>query len=282
MAKKLGGLGKGLDALFQDNSVPAQGATELPIDEVFPDRNQPRKDFNEEALQELAVSVREHGVLQPILVRPIEGGYQIVAGERRWRAARIAGLTTVPVNIRELTDYEAMSVALVENLQREDLNPVEEAEGYRKLSESTGWTQEQIAKRVGKSRPAIANSLRLLSLPDEVIDLLKEGKLTAGHAKAILSLADDASRISVARTVAEKGLSVREAEKISQKTPVQKTFRLPSGKDPVAHEVEIALQNELGVEVDVKYKAGKGTLSLNFYSKEQLYEFANKLGGKDK
>ena len=149
MAKKIGGLGKGLDSLFQDNSTPAQGATELPMDEIFPDRNQPRKDFDDESLQELANSMREHGVLQPILVRPIDDGYQIVAGERRWRAARLAGLTSVPVNIRELSDFDAMSVALVENLQREDLNPIEEAEGYRKLSNATGWTQEQIAKRVG-------------------------------------------------------------------------------------------------------------------------------------
>ncbi len=281
MAKKIGGLGKGLDALFQDNSAPAQGATELPIEEIAPDRNQPRKVFDEESLQELANSVREHGVLQPILVRPTDDGYMIVAGERRWRAARLAGLTSVPVNIRELTDSEAMSVALVENLQREDLNPIEEAEGYRKLSEATGWTQEQIARHVGRSRPAIANSLRLLSLPDEVIGLLREGKLTTGHAKAILSIADDTTRVSVAQMVAEKGLSVREAEKIAQKPPAQQRLPLPSGKDPVAHEVELALQNALGVEVSVKYHAGKGSLTLNYYSKEQLFEFANKLGGKE-
>ena len=281
MAKKLGGLGKGLDALFQDNSTPAQGATELPMDEIFPDRNQPRKDFDDESLQELANSIREHGVLQPILVRPIDNGYQIVAGERRWRAARLAGLTSVPVNIRELSDFDAMSVALVENLQREDLNPIEEAEGYRKLSDATGWTQEQIAKRVGRSRPSIANSLRLLSLPEEVIELLRKGKLTTGHAKAILSIADDETRISVAKMVSEKGLTVREAEKLSQKGMKQQHFSLPSTKDPVAAEVELALKEALGVEVNVKYKAGKGTLSLDFYSKEQLFDFANKLGGKE-
>ena len=281
MAKKIGGLGKGLDALFQDNSTPAQGATELPMDEIFPDRNQPRKDFDDESLQELANSMREHGVLQPILVRPIDNGYQIVAGERRWRAARLAGLTSVPVNIRELSDFDAMSVALVENLQREDLNPIEEAEGYRKLSDATGWTQEQIAKRVGRSRPSVANSLRLLSLPEEVIDLLRTGQLTTGHAKAILSIADDETRIAVAKMVAEKGLTVREAEKLSQKGLKQQHFTLPSTKDPVASEVELALKETLGVEVNVKYKAGKGTLSLDFYSKEQLFDFANKLGGKE-
>ena len=281
MAKKIGGLGRGLDALFQDNSVPAQGATELPMDEIFPDRNQPRKDFDDESLQELANSVREHGVLQPILVRPIDNGYQIVAGERRWRAARLAGLTSVPVNIREMSDFDAMSIALVENLQREDLNPIEEAEGYRNLANATGWTQEQIAKRVGRSRPAVANALRLLSLPDEVIDLLRTGKLTTGHAKAILSIADDSTRISVARMISEKGLTVREAEKLSQKGMTQERIPLPQAKDPVASEVELALKEALGVEVNVKYKAGQGTISLNFYSKEQLFDFANKLGGKE-
>jgi len=281
MAKKIGGLGRGLDALFQDNSVPAQGATELPMDEIFPDRNQPRKDFDDESLQELANSVREHGVLQPILVRPINNGYQIVAGERRWRAARLAGLTSVPVNIREMSDFDAMSIALVENLQREDLNPIEEAEGYRNLANATGWTQEQIAKRVGRSRPAVANALRLLSLPDEVIDLLRTGKLTTGHAKAILSIADDSTRVSVARMISEKGLTVREAEKLSQKGMTQERIPLPQAKDPVASEVELALKEALGVEVNVKYKAGQGTISLNFYSKEQLFDFANKLGGKE-
>ena len=281
MAKKIGGLGRGLDALFQDNSVPAQGATELPMDEIFPDRNQPRKDFDDESLQELANSVREHGVLQPILVRPINDGYQIVAGERRWRAARLAGLTSVPVNIREMSDFDAMSIALVENLQREDLNPIEEAEGYRNLANATGWTQEQIAKRVGRSRPAVANALRLLSLPDEVVDLLRTGKLTTGHAKAILSIADDSTRVSVARMISEKGLTVREAEKLSQKGMTQERIPLPPAKDPIASEVELALKEALGVEVNVKYKAGQGTISLNFYSKEQLFDFANKLGGKE-
>lgn len=280
MAAKKGGLGKGLDALFLDNSVTAEGTTELPIAELSPDRGQPRKVFDEDALGDLANSIRQHGVLQPILVRPVQdGSYRIVAGERRWRAARLAGLTAVPVTIRDMSDEDAMSIALVENLQREDLNPVEEAEGYRHLAEATGWTQEQIAKQVGRSRPAVANALRLLSLPTEVLSLLRDGRITTGHAKAILAIADDETRVAVAKQVAESGMTVREAEKLAQKPAKQEKLKLPRPKNAVASEVELALQNALGVEVHVKYSAGKGTLSVDFYTKEQLFEFANKLGG---
>ena len=280
MAAKKGGLGKGLDALFLDNSVTAEGTTELPIAELSPDRGQPRKVFDEDALGDLANSIRQHGVLQPILVRPVQdGSYRIVAGERRWRAARLAGLTAVPVTIRDMSDEDAMSIALVENLQREDLNPVEEAEGYRHLAEATGWTQEQIAKQVGRSRPAVANALRLLSLPTEVLSLLRDGRITTGHAKAILAIADDETRVAVAKQVAESGMTVREAEKLAQKPAKQEKLKLPRPKNAVASEVELALQNALGVEVRVKYAAGKGTLSVDFYTKEQLFEFANKLGG---
>lgn len=281
MAKKQSGLGKGLDALFMDNAVSSDSTSSLPISDISPDRTQPRKTFDDEALSELAASIREHGVLQPILVRPVpDGSYMIVAGERRWRAARLAGLSTVPVIIREMNDADALSIALVENLQREDLNPVEEAEGYRQLAETQGWTQEQIASRVGRSRPAVANALRLLSLPSDVLALLRDGKITAGHAKAILSIEDDSLKSSTAALVAENGLSVREAEKISRASTAEKPARRPvKPNDPFASEVELSLKDALGVNVNVKYKDGKGTLSLDFYSKEQLIEFANKLGG---
>lgn len=282
MAKRQGGLGKGLDAIFIDNSVSSDSTSFLPVSEISPDRSQPRKIFSDESLAELADSIREHGVLQPILVRPDSAGsYKIVAGERRWRASRLAGLDRIPVIIKEMSDSDAYSVALVENLQREDLNPVEEAEGYKQLADSQGWTQEQIASRVGKSRPAVANAMRLLTLPDSVLSLLRDGKITAGHARAILGIPEDSVKQQVAELVAEKDLSVREAERLSRiRSPRQPKKGSPV--DPVAGEVELALKDALGVNVKVKYSGGKGTLSLDFYSKEQLFDFANKLGGNDK
>ena len=191
MAKQRG-LGKGLEALFADNDTAGeQGAVTLKLSEIEPNREQPRKRFDEEALTQLAESIRIHGVIQPLLVRPAAGGtYQLVAGERRWRAARMAGLTEVPAVIKELSEQEAMELALIENLQREDLNPIEEALGYQELMDAYGFTQEQVAKRVGKSRSAVANALRLISLPEEIRPMLEDGSLSAGHARALLSLDD--------------------------------------------------------------------------------------------
>lgn len=273
------GLGRGLDALFVDNdTVPqAEESSELYISEIEPDRDQPRRAFDQDALAELAESIAQHGILQPIMVRPLpEGGYRIVAGERRWRASRLAGKTTIPAIVRNLNEQEATTFALIENLQREDLNPAEEAEGYRRLIEGSGLTQEQVAKLVGRSRPAVANALRLLTLPEEALTLLRDGKITAGHAKAVLALADESRRGEVARLVAEKGLTVREAERLSQKPSKQQ--KNPELRDPIAAEVELSLRNALGVEVHVVYRGGRGTLSVDFYSKEQLNEFANRLG----
>lgn len=274
-------LGKGLDALFLDNApLDGESANELPLSEIEPDRSQPRQTWDDETLQELARSIEQHGVLQPILVRPTpDGRYQIVAGERRWRASRLAGKTTIPVIVRSLSELEAMTYALVENLQREDLNPVDEAQGYKKLMEVTGMTQEQVARQVGRSRPAVANALRLLGLPKEALDLLREEKITAGHAKAILAIADDKMRVQVAKQVAETGMTVRQAEKVCAKPLKQESIPLPKPKNSVASEVELSLQNALGVEVKVDYRDGKGSLTINFYSKDQLFEFANKLGG---
>ncbi len=217
--KKKGGLGKGLDAIFMENTTENGNDTVvLALEEITPNREQPRKEFDEEKIAELADSIRQHGVLQPLLVRPmVTGGYQIVAGERRFRAARMAGLHEVPVVVRELEDAQVTELALIENLQREDLTPMEEAMGYQSLMEQYRLTQEQVAETVGKSRPAIANALRLLQLPEEIRELLELGKITAGHARALLSFPDEESRMQGAKLAAEQGITVRELEKMAQK-----------------------------------------------------------------
>ena len=217
MAK--GGLGIGLDTLFLDNTNDVQVKKTLRTTEIEPNRNQPRKNFSEEAISALADSIREHGMLQPILVRPISsGGYQIVAGERRWRAARMLGLDEVPVNIRELSDAETMQIAIIENLQRENLNPIEEAAGYNKLIEKYGMTQDKIAKMVGRSRSAVANSVRLLSLPERVVKMLENGEISAGHGRALLGFENEELLIATALKAAEGGLTVRQVERAAQKS----------------------------------------------------------------
>lgn len=221
MAAKKGGLGRGLDALFADNSIEeiaSTSAVKLKIMDIEPNRDQPRKIFDEDALAELADSIAKHGVIQPLLVRPMpDGSYQLVAGERRWRASRMAGLTEVPVVIKELSDDEAMALALIENLQREDLNAIEEAQGIKALMDTLSLTQDEAAERVGKSRPAVANALRLLKLPDSVIALVSDGKLSPGHARALLGFKDEQDIIETADLIIEKGLTVRDVEKLVKK-----------------------------------------------------------------
>ncbi len=289
------GLGKGLESLLTDaDSISSREAeTEINMDDIQPDRTQPRQSFDEERLNELANSIRENGILQPILVRPVsDTAYKIVAGERRFRAAKKAGLKKIPCIVRSLTDKEASLYALVENLQREDLNPVEEALGYKRLMDENGFTQEEVAKKVGKSRPVIANSLRLLGLPEDALNLLKSGKITAGHAKAILSIDNDPAKMSAAaKQIVAGGLSVRDAEKLCRKQPAivrnsvsrRRTITVPE-IDKKIQEVQLSLKEALGVNVAVSYtnKDGplKGTLSVDFYSYDQLEEFANKLGKK--
>ena len=196
-----GGLGKGLEAIFAENDTEDRNATvTLKLNEIEPNRSQPRKEFDEGALAELADSLSRHGMLQPLLVRPLMGGgYQIVAGERRWRAARMAGLTEVPAVIRELADHEVMELALIENLQREDLTPLEEAQGYQTLMDTYGMTQEEVAHTVGKSRPAVANALRLLNLPQEILNLVNEGKISSGHARTLLGFQDKEQMLEAAK-----------------------------------------------------------------------------------
>ncbi len=280
MAQKKGGLGKGLDSLFNDNAVAESGVVELPINEIEPNRDQPRKEFDETALAELASSIEQHGLLQPITVRPTANlRYQIVAGERRWRASRIAGLERVPVIIRNMTDLECAQIALIENLQREDLNPVEEALGYRSLMDSHGLTQEEVASAVGKSRPTVANSLRLLGLPEDVLLLVNNGEISAGHGRAMLAIKDD-ELLYIAVEAAKKGASVREIERMAARKPTKKEKRAP--KASFYKEVELALTSELGRKVRISAENGKGTLVIDFYSDEELADMAMRLAGKNK
>lgn len=282
MAKKQSGLGKGLDALFSENSVDSNVNTStLSINEITPNKDQPRKTFDEGALQELADSIVQHGVLQPLLVRPLPtGGYQLVAGERRWRASRIAGLKEVPVVIKELSDIETMEIAIIENLQREDLNPIEEAEGLQALIDKCGFTQEEVAISVGKSRPAITNALRLLKLPQSVRDMTREGKISAGHARALLAFEGDAMIEEAAETIIRSNLTVRDVERLAKMAEKNGTSTTKARKrrDSFYDEVELSLTEVLGRRVKVYNGRGKGTLEIEFYSADDLKEIANKLG----
>lgn len=279
MAVRKGGLGKGLDALFIDNTTD-NGAVTLRISEIEPNRSQPRKEFDESALADLADSIREHGVIQPLLVRPLPtGGYQLVAGERRWRASRMAGLGEVPVVIRELSDHEAMELALIENLQRQDLNPMEEALGYRSLMEEYQMTQEEVAKAIGKSRPAIANSLRLLALPQQVVDLIREGKLSAGHGRALLALEEESAILEAAQTAVKKHWTVREIEKMAQSSHQKTKVSTGPDKDHYYTELELALSQGLGRQVTITSKGKNRTLSIAFFDKEDLSALVSRLCG---
>ena len=283
MAKGRGGLGRGLESLFEDAAPSFESDTRietLPLREIEPDPGQPRKTFDDETLAELSASIAEHGLLQPIAVRPKpSGGYLIVAGERRWRASRMAGLTEVPVIVKDVTDEQAMELALVENLQREDLDPVEEAAGIRELMTRCDLTQEQAARKLGKSRSALANILRLLSLPETVLELLKSGFITIGHAKVVLGLPTPELQEEAAQMIADNQLNVRQAEALCKKLA-------KPAKEPVAAplpsalpvEVEESLKQALGSEVRVAYHDGKGKLTVHFYSDDQLKAFANLLG----
>lgn len=283
MAPKKGGLGRGLTSLLADNSLEETSAAQpvkLNLMDIEPNKEQARKQFDEAALSELADSIAQHGVLQPLLVRPlIGGGYQLVAGERRWRASRIAGLTQVPVVIKELTDTEAAVISLIENLQREDLNPVEEALGFASLMKDFNLTQEEAAQRVGKSRPAVANALRLLKLPEKVLDMVRENKLSAGHARALAAIEDEKVLISTAELIIEKGLSVRAVEKLVKTLTAEKkekTKKAPS-RATFFDEVELSLNNSLGRKAKVITKSGKesGTLEIAFYDKDDLARIAS-------
>lgn len=284
MAKaKRSGLGKGLDALFVDNDTKDSGSIMLRISEIEPNKDQPRKHFDEDALIELADSIRQHGVIQPLLVRPLDNGsYQLVAGERRWRASRMAGLLEVPVVIKDLSDHEAMEIALIENLQRKDLNAIEEALGYEQLMEQYGMTQEKVAERVGKSRPAVANALRLLNLPSPVMDMIKSGDVSAGHARALLKLDDENEIVEIAQKIQKGRYSVRDIEKLTGKKQEARREEIKE-KEQTDHffkELELAMETELGRKIKISVsKKDQGKLEIEFYSKEDLSDLAARIAG---
>lgn len=284
MAKR-SGLGKGLDALFFDNNTEDGSVTTLKVSEVEPNKNQPRSFFDEESLRELADSIRNHGVIQPLVVRPLEqGGYQIVAGERRWRAARMAGLSEIPVVIRQLGDEETLEIAIIENLQREDLNAIELALGYQALMEH-GMTQEQVAEKLGKSRPVIANTIRLLGLPETVQKEVRAGRIPRGHAKALLALEDPDLIEDMAKKVVLDNILVRDIEKMAQER--KKNSKKPAAPPPKLteqtwgdnyyREMELALSTELGRRVKITTKGKRSTLELDFYNNEELADMAARL-----
>ena len=283
MARGRGGLGRGLESLFEDAapSFEADAPVQtLPLREIEPDPDQPRKSFDEQTLAELAASIAEHGLIQPIAVRPLPaGGYGIVAGERRWRACRMAGLTEAPVVVKDVSEEQAMELALVENLQREDLDPVEEASGIRELMTRCDLTQAEAAQKLGKSRSALANSLRLLTLPEPVLELLKSGFITTGHAKVILGLPTPELQAEAAQLIAGQQLNVRQAEALCRRLArVPAAPKAPPLPDTLPVEVEQSLEQVLGSQVKVAYHDGKGKLTVHFSSDEQLRAFANLLG----
>lgn len=282
MAAKKGGLGRGLDSLMDENAADAGGAVIININDIEPNRDQPRKDFDETALAELADSISQHGLIQPIVVKPtIDGTYSIIAGERRWRACRMAGITEVPVVIKVADEQSLMEIALIENLQREDLNAVEEALGYRSLIDGYGLTQDEVAKKMGKSRSAVTNALRLLSLNDAELEALRRGTISAGHARALLSCEDGEMRGKMLLAAAD-GASVRELEKMAAAAKKAKNAKnAPSAPKPTFYsEVELSLKNELHRKVQISSKGnGKGTLTVEFYNDTELSDFAKKLAG---
>lgn len=281
MATRKGGLGKGLNALIADATIESGSSgtqNELELAEIYPNPEQPRKDFDEEELANLADSIRKEGLLQAIVVRPKNGKYQIVAGERRWQASRIAGLDTVPVRIVEMNDEQALRVALIENLQRSDLNAIEEARGYKDLMAKGGLTQAELASAVSKSRSSVANTLRLLDLPDQIQNYLYEGAISAGHARAILSVPDDEKRISIANRVIENHMSVRDTENLarllasggeerSKRAPLPRSFKV------VAKE----LRRRLDTQVRVKSSKGKNKIEIEFKDEDDLQRIFNEL-----
>ena len=274
------GLGRGLEALIVDTEIeavnPESGATKdginyIDINAIKPNRNQPRKVFNNDKLQELADSIQTHGVIQPLIVRTMDKGYELVAGERRWRAARLAGLKTVPCLLRELNEEENALIAIIENMQREDLNPIEEADGLNRMIDAFGLTQEQVSKSVGKSRPYITNALRLLKLPEEIKSMLSDGSLSPGHGRALLSISDLKQQMTVAQKIISDGLSVRTVESMAEKKHEAKNLKHKHAeRDANMLQLERELKDALGTKVKINMTGKKGKIEIEYYSREEL------------
>lgn len=284
---KTRGLGRGLDALFADqapvtepareeqkaaeeNAAPENAVVYININDIKPNENQPRKTFDEEKISELSASIIEHGIIQPLVVRKSKGGYEIVAGERRWRAARKAELKEVPCLIREFSDEENMLIAIIENMQREDLNPIEEAEGLQQMIKTYGLTQEEVSKSVSKSRPYITNALRLLKLPEGIQTLVTEGKISSGHARALIPVEDKKKQAELCKKIIEDGLSVRKIEELvaAEGKPKKKPLKKVKSADTL--HVEDVLKNIYGTKVSINQKGKKGVIQLEYYSTEEL------------
>ncbi len=266
------GLGKGLGALIPENEEKLQNAVmELKITDVEPNEKQPRKAFDDQALTDLSESIKEHGVVQPIIVRKLGNGYQIIAGERRWRASRLAGKKTIPAIVKECSNLEVMELALIENLQREDLNSIEEALAYKSLIEEYNMTQDEIAKQIGKSRPAIANSLRLLQLPQDIKDMIAEGKITSGHARALLAIDGEKKQLEMAEKIINQQLNVRQIEKLAKETKHKEKTEAPPDKYQLEiNQLEEKLKSVLGTKVTIQHKNNKGRIEIEYYSNEEL------------
>lgn len=281
MPKKIHGLGRGLDALLPESDAAQGAGQEISIGDIDPNPDQPRRTFTEESIAQLAQSIRDQGVLQPILVTPKEDGrYQLVAGERRWRAARVAGLETVPCLVRDLDEVQQREIALIENLQREDLNPLEAAQGVQNLMRQCGYTQETVARRLGKSRPAVANLLRLLNLPDEVQEMVRQGVLSAGHARVIAGVEGEAAQLALAKEAVARDLSVRQLEAVAA---ARKQTGVPDRKKPRVLSAELSelegrIREATGLRATLQGSEKKGKIVLQYYSREELERLSDFLG----
>ncbi len=276
------GLGRGLDALiptrWEEPVTTTEAVTHLPVHAIQPNPFQPRQQFYDEELEALADSIKAHGVLQPIVVRPKDGGYELVAGERRWRAAQLAGLAEIPAVIRQCSDEEVLALALIENLQRKDLNPLEEAQAYHLLMERFGFTQEQIAQQVGKSRAAVANTLRLLNLPEPIKQALWEETITEGHARALLGAPDEGLMMEAFQQVVKLSLSVRQTEALVRRLAKARK-RIPRAQDPHLIALQQVLEERLQLPVRLRKGRKGGVLELRFYSDEELEHLVQRLIG---